>query len=155
LPFIQKMTAILKSTEAVRVLLVDDNRHGLAARKGVLEQEGYTVVACGSSTTALHELRSSRFDLLITDFRMPEMNGIELISRLRTFNRDLPVILVSGIADVLGLDEQNTGADIVISKSATEVPHLLRAAARLLSRSTPRKPAGAQSAARAARSRSL
>lgn len=78
------------------------------------------------------------YDLVVTDFRMPDMDGVELINRLRALRPDLPVVLISGFVDVLGLDEQSTGANTVIMKSANEVQHLIRAAGRILK--SPRKP---------------
>jgi CheY-like chemotaxis protein len=122
-----------------RILLVDDNAHGLAARKNVLEELGHHTVTASSGVEALEHLATQKFDLVVTDYKMPRMDGLELIVRLRKQTSDLPVILISGFVDALGLNEQNTGADIVIQKSANEVNHLVRAVARLLSRKPARK----------------
>src|ERR1700685_4494256 len=121
------------STHA-RILLVDDNANGLAARKSVLEELGYRIVTCTSGTDALEQFASHKFDLVITDYKMPRMDGLELISRLRKYTPDLPIVLVSGYVDTLGLNEASTGADVVIQKSANEVSHLLRSITRLLRR---------------------
>src|SRR4051794_18428242 len=114
-----------------RVLLVDDNRNGLLARKVVLEQEGYTVVSCNAPEEALRHFTEGVFDIVVTDYRMPKMNGIELIAEMRKVRAQVPVVLVSGMVDVLGLTQGNTGADAVVAKNATEVPHMLRAVNRL------------------------
>jgi CheY-like chemotaxis protein len=79
---------------------------------------------------------------------MPKLLGTEVIRILRESKPAMPVILISGMADALGLTEKNTGADAVVPKSATEVAHLLRAVNRLLRPSTPRKPALSQSGKR-------
>jgi DNA-binding NarL/FixJ family response regulator len=71
---------------------------------------------------------------------MPDMNGVELIRKLRAHVPGLRVVVMSGIADTLGLSEANTGADAVIQKSANEVPQLVRCVNRLLGRDAPRKP---------------
>jgi CheY-like chemotaxis protein len=81
---------------------------------------------------------------VVTDYKMPRMNGLELIVRIRERAPTLPIILVSGYVDGLGLTEANTGADVVIPKSAHEVPQLVRSVNRLLRRNAPKKPAGAQ-----------
>jgi CheY-like chemotaxis protein len=81
---------------------------------------------------------------MVTDFRMPRMNGIELISRVRPLQPELPIVLLSGVAGALGLDEKSTGADAVITKGAHEIANLLRSVSRLLARKTPRKPPGSQ-----------
>jgi len=85
-----------------------------------------------------------RFDLVITDYKMPKMNGLELIQRIRGLAAGAPIILVSGYAEALGMTEANTGADAVISKNANEVTHLVRSVNRLLRRATPKKPPAAQ-----------
>lgn len=127
-----------------RILLVDDNVNGLRARKVVLEELGYHVTAVSSSAEALIRFGKESFDLVVTDHRMPEMDGIELISRIRALKPAIPMILVSGIAETLGLNESNTGANIVVQKSCNEISALTRAATALLTRRAPRKPAAVQ-----------
>jgi CheY-like chemotaxis protein len=135
-----------------RILLVDDNANGLAARKSVLEELGYRIVTCTSGADALDQFASHKFDLVVTDYKMPRMDGLELIGRLRKHTPDLPIVLVSGYVDTLGMNEASTGADVVIQKSANEVSHLVRSVNRLLRRKAPpKKPAGAQAAAKAKR----
>jgi len=68
------------------------------------------------------------------------MDGVELIGRLRQLRADLPIILLSGFVEPLGLTEKSTGADVVLSKSAGEVGLLIRSVRRLLSRQPSRKP---------------
>jgi len=127
------------SSLRARILLVDDNANGLAARKCVLEELGYRIVTSMSGTDALQQFDCYKFDLVITDFKMPRMDGLELISHLRKQTPDLPIVLISGYADTLGLNEASTGADVVIQKSANEVSHLVRSVNRLLRRKSPPK----------------
>jgi CheY-like chemotaxis protein len=127
--------------------LVDDNANGLAARKSVLEELGYRTITCTSGADALEQFASHKFDLVVTDYKMPRMDGLELISRLRKHTPDLPIVLVSGFVDSMGLSEESTGADIVIQKCANEVSHLVRAVNRLLRRQLAKKPAAVQGAA--------
>ena len=115
-----------------RILIVDDNHLGLLARKAVLEELGHSVTIANAPHEALDQFTNHLFDLVVTDFRMPKMNGLELIGRLRKLNPAIPVILISGFTDALGLDEETTGANVVIQKSSNEVPQLIRAVARLL-----------------------
>jgi len=120
-----------------RILLVDDNPHGLSARKSVLQELGAAVVTASSPSEALELFADSSFDLVVTDYKMPRMNGDELIARLRKLSPGIAVILLSGFTDSLGLNEDNTGADVVIMKSNNEVAHLVRSVARLLRRKKP------------------
>lgn len=130
------------NSSPARILLVDDNKMGISARKAVLEELGYVVSTATSSTDALTRFREQPFDLVVTDYKMPRMNGAELIAELRTQSPAIPVILLSGFADTLGLDELNTGANAVIQKSANEVVLMVRAVRRLLREKTQRKPPG-------------
>lgn len=132
-----------------RVLFVDDNRSGMTARRSVLEELGYSTDGTTDSRKALEMFRKEPYDLVVTDFRMPEIDGIELIGKLRAEKADIPVILISGFVDSLGLTEKNTGANSVIMKSSNEVQHLVRSVARLLK--SPRKPVHSEGAGRAAR----
>jgi CheY-like chemotaxis protein len=99
----------------------------------------------------MEQFASRKFDLVVTDYKMPRMDGLELIAGLRKTSPELPVILISGFVDSLGLSEENTGADVVIQKSANEVSHLVRSVARLLRKKPAKKPAGSEGAARAKR----
>src|SRR6476620_7042094 len=127
------------SPQGALILLVDDNPHGLVARKTVLEQLGYSIRTAANGEEALHQLSLQKVDLVVTDFRMPNMDGVELISRIRKLHHDMPVILLSGFVEPLGLTEQSTGADVVLSKSAGEVNSILRSVRRLLAHQPPRK----------------
>src|SRR5579862_273527 len=126
-----------------RILLVDDNANGLKARKMVLEELGYGIVTASNGYDALERFSPQKFDLVVTDYKMPKMDGLELIVHLRKLTPELPIILVSGFVEALGLNEASTGADVVIQKSANEVSHLTRAVARML-RKPARKSAGAE-----------
>jgi len=135
------------------ILLVDDNPHGLIARRTVLEELGYRVCSCESGAEALELLTAQPVDLVITDFRMPNMDGVELIERTRQLRADMPIILLSGFVEPLGLTEQSTGADVVLSKSAGEVGFLVRSVRRLLSRQVQRKPPDSAGAPQAKKAR--
>lgn len=133
---------------AARILLIDDNRNGLMVRKTVLEEQGYETEIASNGEDGLSKFQSHSFDLVVTDYRMPKMNGKEVIAEIRKVKKDMPVILVSGMVDPLGLNEQNTGADAVVAKTNNEVSHLLRAVTRLLKKSIKKPPASQNGAAR-------
>ena len=147
-----KVPAQSQGSAGARILLVDDNRLGRIARQAVLEESGHRITTAADGTEALEQFCQGKFDLLITDYRMPRMNGLELIRQVRELDSTLPVILISGYAEALGLTEANTGADAVIPKSAHEVQHLVRSVNRLLRRSVPKKPAASQTAKTKSRS---
>lgn len=129
--------------------MVDDNEHGLIARKNVLKQEGFKAITANSAEAGLELLQDHHVDLVVTDYKMGGMDGIAFITHLRQRLPGTPVILLSGFVEPLGLDELSTGADAVIAKSATEASSLVRTVHRLLTRRTPRKPAAKETRPRA------
>lgn len=127
--------------EIKRILLVDDNKSGAPARKSALAEHGFEVSTACSGHEALEIFQQSHFDLVVTDYRMPRMNGVQLISELRELRPGLPVVILSGFAETGGLTEASTGANVVLQKGANECQHLLRAVNRLLFQRATRKPA--------------
>ncbi len=119
---------------------------GLAARRSVLEELGHKVVTCGAPHDALELCGKQRFDVVVTDYKMPKMNGLEFIGRLKKQHPGIAVILISGFTDTLGLTEANTGADVVMQKSAHEVSLLIRSVNRLLRQQKPARKAAASQA---------
>ena len=119
--------------------MVDDNQDGLVVRRSMLEELGFHVEVAKNGEEAL-KLFSSGFDLVVTDYRMPHMNGAELIGHLRELDPHARIILLSAFVEPLGLSEQNTGANAVIAKSFSEPAQLLRWVKRLLNDPPRRKP---------------
>lgn len=149
-----KKSNVPAEAPAIRILLIDDNRQGLAARRAILEEIGYNISTAASPEDGLEEFANSRFDLVITDFKMPRMNGTEVITRIREVRPTMPIILISGMVDALGLNESNTGADVVIAKNNVEVNHLVRSVKRLLAKPV-KKPVRSQQAASRVRTKTV
>jgi CheY-like chemotaxis protein len=137
-------TASSAVKEISYILLVDDNNHGLIARRAVLEELGYKVSTAHSGEEALAICATQKFNLIVTDYKMPQMNGVELIEEIRKSDSEARIILLSGFVEPLGLNEKSTGADIVISKSSGEVGNLVRAVSRLLAQRVEKKPPSSQ-----------
>jgi CheY-like chemotaxis protein len=125
------------------ILLVDDNRDGLLVRRSLLEEVGCRVQIAINGEEGLKLFETEKFDVVVTDYRMPRMDGAELIKRIRSLDPGARVILLSGFVEPLGLTEQNTGADAVIAKSSNEPAHLVRSVKRLVNRAI-RKPPSSQ-----------
>jgi CheY-like chemotaxis protein len=135
-----KDSAAVRKQSVGRILLVEDNLDGILVRQCLLEEIGCFVVTARSGCDALAKFESEdAFDLVITDFKMPEMGGAELVRQLRAKGFVGPIILVSGFAETLDLRKEVPGATLVIQKSSNEALHLTRAVKKLL---TPKKPAG-------------
>lgn len=124
--------------------MVDDNPDGLLARRSVLEEQGYVITTKSDPHEALESFSTRRFDLVVTDYRMPGMTGLDLIRKIRALRSAVPIILLSSLTETMGFTESNTGADVVIQKSNNEETSLLRAVHRLLRKKPGRKPPGAE-----------
>ena len=139
--------------ESLRILLVDGNRHGQVARRAALEEIGYTVETADHAQAALECCEQIRFDVIVTDFRLPDFGGPELISRLRETSPRTRTIILSGYVSALGLTAISTGANALINKGPNEVKQLTRAIAELLRprvrSSATSRAAGRRTAARA------
>jgi DNA-binding response OmpR family regulator len=83
-----------------RVLVVDDEPHVRLSYRVALETEGYDVVEVNSGKAALDQLVDRRFGLAILDMRMPEMDGLELLARMRENKIGVPVVIVTAYSDV-------------------------------------------------------
>src|ERR1051326_7297579 len=83
-------SAQLRPPEKIsEILLVDDNRQGLIARKSLLQELGCSVSTATSGDEALNLFRNKKFDIVVTDYKMPRMDGIELIKRSEEHTSEL------------------------------------------------------------------
>jgi DNA-binding NtrC family response regulator len=79
-------------------LIVDDEPNILSTLRRALELEGYGVEVAGSGRIALEKARQHDFDAMLLDVSMPEMNGLELLAKMRELDGAMPVIMMSGNA---------------------------------------------------------
>src|SRR5919206_3036630 len=89
------------------ILFVDD--HEVLARLSceILEMQGYRAVSAYNAAEALEKFDQENFDILVTDFRMEGMNGLELARRVHSKRPDVPVIIVTGYGPVDGGKDVN------------------------------------------------
>ncbi len=113
-------------------------------RRSLLEEVGYRVQIAINGEEGLKLFEAASFDVVVTDYRMPRMDGLELIQRIRQLKPNARIILLSGFVEPLGLTELATGADVVIGKTSREPAHLLSSVKRLINRAAQRKPPGRQ-----------
>jgi DNA-binding response OmpR family regulator len=87
-----------------RILVVDDDQGVRTFVEAVLAESGFEAVAVAGGAEALQALDRSAFDLLLTDIRMPEMDGFELVKRARRSHPGLRVLFISGYASEYPID---------------------------------------------------
>lgn len=120
------------------ILCVDDNEQALAVRKFLLETRGgYRVVAASSGRDAVDEFRRGGIDLVLSDLVMPQMNGNELVRRLKEIAPEIPMILISG--SVKTFDHGNRADAFLPKGSATPGEMLERIRVMIARKRGPRK----------------
>jgi len=116
------------------VLIADDDEDILALVRATIERSGHEVMAVGDGAAALSAMAERRPDLAVLDIAMPELDGLEVLRRLRADDetRDLPVILLTAQAQAADVERGfATGASAYVRKPfsprdlATRVDDLL------------------------------
>jgi two-component system NtrC family response regulator len=100
-----------------RLLVVDDEETQRLMLGNILERAGFEVVAASDGREALGWLERGGFDLLLTDQRMPEMNGLELLEQARKLHAQMPVVLMTAYGTVsTAVDAMKRGAADYLTK---------------------------------------
>lgn len=117
-----------------RILVVDDESSILMTLAANLELEGFEVTGAESPAQAIELVAQLRFDLVLSDFRMPGMNGLELMRRIRMHDPGVPVVLMTAFAlETLVREALGEGAFAVVPKPFS-VADILAVTARALAR---------------------
>jgi DNA-binding NtrC family response regulator len=114
-----------------RIAVLDDEQRMVDIIAMVLRREGHDVTPFTSATGALAALEQRPFDLLLTDLKMPELSGLEVLRRARELEPELPVILITAHATVsTAIDAMRAGAFDYVEKpfDNTELKTLVRRA---------------------------
>ncbi len=93
------------------IVYVDDDIDLLESVSEFLSDEGFTVYPFSDGYDALDKFLGSEVDVVLTDIKMPRMNGIELLEKIRAIDKEIPVILTTGYAELnMAVDAVNKGA---------------------------------------------
>jgi len=119
------------NTNGQRVLVVDDDEDSRRVLSLLLAQVGYNVYETGDGVEALYEMQKRRFEVVITDYRMPRLDGLELVKICRIVWPETPMVLVSGEPADFARVAVQQGAFAYLRKphDATELLRLVRSAA--------------------------
>ena len=102
-----------------RILIVDDEIEYQNVVSLILEDAGYSAVACSNGREALEYLKNNDVDLVITDLRMPVMTGTELIENIRQMELDVDILVVTAYGSIEGaVDAIRLGAEDYFVKSS-------------------------------------
>lgn len=111
-----------------KILLIDDSDLIRRSLQAQLEIDGHEVVAAAHGGEGLKVFQTGRFDIIITDILMPEVEGIETLRRLRQIDQSVPIIAITG------------GIRLPVSFEHVDMPDYLRMAVIFGATETLRKP---------------
>ena len=124
-------TALSRHSRA-RVLVVDDEASIRDLLAKTLALAEYDVETAADAATALNRVRAAAYDLLITDLRMPGMDGLTLVRQVKGIKADLPVIIITGFSsETSAIEAVNLGVAGYLRKPF-RVPEVLAVAAKAL-----------------------
>src|SRR3954462_8020309 len=111
-----------------KILICDDQEMMRDSLAATLAREGHEVTAATDGSFALQRLSTAKFDLLISDLKMPRMTGIELLAESKKIRPEMPVVLMTAFATVqTAVEAMKLGAYDYIQKpfDGDEIRHLV------------------------------
>lgn len=119
-------------TASTDIILVDDDANVLDACRELLEIEGFRVSAHGSVAAALSGLQADSEAVIVSDVRMPQQDGFDLLAAVRAIDWEIPIVLMTGHGDIpMALRAMRDGAWDFLEKPADPV-HLIETVRRSL-----------------------
>lgn len=101
----------------IRIIIAEDDYALCSLVRTYLEASGYEVAACRDGAEALEKIAGEKFDMLITDIMMPNMDGFELAREVRSFDENIPIIFMTARDDKISKQlGYKTGIDDYITK---------------------------------------
>jgi CheY-like chemotaxis protein len=110
---------------ALVVLVVDDHVHLAENIAEILAGEGYLTRVATSAEEALNALEAGPIDALLTDFRLPGLNGAQLIGEIRRRGRGIPALVMSAYSDDDTIREARESGAIEVLGKPVQLPKLL------------------------------
>jgi DNA-binding response OmpR family regulator len=116
------MSDVSSTTQSANILVVDDEGANRYSVKKTLQKVGYTVREAGSGEEALSIMAEQAFDVVLTDIRMPGLDGVELLRRIKDESPDIIVILMTAFASLgTAVEALRLGAhDYLIKPSSSQ-----------------------------------
>ena len=115
-----------------RILIVDDDIDILANLTDILSDLGYETVTACSGQSALEQIDASHsksslpFDLCLLDFRMPGMDGVELLKQIQAKQPKIPAIMITAYAGADGDKRAEAAGTLTVMKKPVDIKRLLR-----------------------------
>lgn len=106
----------MAESEPIRVLFVDDNESFCQVAKLSLESKSMKVDTVRNGRFAMNLLLSKKYDVVVSDYVMPDLDGINLLKRVRLVNAHIPFILLTGTDMGVSAEAINAGANAFVHK---------------------------------------
>ena len=79
----------------IKILAIDDNQDIIYTIEAVAEMEDWKVKGIINPISGIEEAKINKFDIILIDYHMPDMNGLEVLKNIRSFNKDVPIIILT------------------------------------------------------------
>ena len=107
----------MKTNWNMRVLVIDDEELMLSLFEAVMAEHGHVIATAHSGREGIEIARTGHFDVVISDIKMPDMNGIQVLEAIRSESEDIGVVLITGYASLeTAIDALRLGADAYLLK---------------------------------------
>lgn len=111
---------LASKTKKTRVLFLDDEMEFLELVSDRMRRKGYQVATRTDIDSALDLVRSHEVNMVFLDFKMPAMNGLEVLRKIREYNKNIPVVIVTGYPDeVVGSQFKDLNISGLFSKTSS------------------------------------
>jgi DNA-binding response OmpR family regulator len=97
--------------KVIRVLMVDDNKEHVNLCAEYLPKDGFALDPAYNAMEALVKIKENKYDIIVLDYALPDMNGIDLMKKIKPLNLNVPMIFVSAYDDPdLSFEAMRAGA---------------------------------------------
>ena len=106
------------SEYVIRVLMVDDNVEHIQLCSEFLQKDEFDLDAAYNGSQAIEKLKAKKYDIVILDYKLPDINGIDLLKKVKPLGLNIPIVFVSAMDDAdLSFEAMKEGACDYIVKT--------------------------------------
>lgn len=116
-----------------KILIVDDNEGLCKNLSDILELKGYKTASVYSGRQAIESVRNDKFDIVLMDVKMPEMDGIDTLKILRQIAPDTGVVMITAFADDIFYREGLKNSDLTVIQKPMDIDNLLNILSDIIS----------------------